>query len=557
MLRQSSEDAIQSCFRKQDSLTSPIPEQTVEERTPDSIPRWSSAAFLSIFTLFYFSLTFAHASIKLLWFDELITFYVARLNAAGPIWDALARGTDPNPPLMHLLVMWSIRLFGESELAVRLPAILANWVAAVCLFVFLRRRLPVQYAAAGVCFFVATGAFSYSYESRSYALLLAFCIGSLVAWRGVVEGKRPAVSAVLLALCVALGISSNYFAVLSVFPIAVGELVRSIQRRRIDYRVWLALTVGVSPLLVYMPLIDYAAVKFGPYAFNRVQLNGPLATYLRDPILWPSLGLIIYCAVTHVRKRLAREDLIPAVLPRHEIAAVVVLIAYPLIGYVVASFRGGMLSPRFVLPVAYGFAIAVAVVAYRLFSRRYTHTIVFLVLLASWITVRHSIEAYIYLGQRSAFERVRDNLPAEDTIVVPDGLLVLPLYHYSRPEIASRLVFPVDFDAVRRYKREDGAEQNLWAGRGSVFPLRIVSLQELEATTRDYLVVCHRGNWLLEKYAADGLPARRLPIEVDTTRIWTMSHGSVFYFEAGTGGTVARRLGAGPTAPASRGTGAR
>lgn len=550
------EGAIQSCFKDLDSANPTPPDGTVVACESDSFPRWSSTGFLVVFTLSYFALTLTHASIKLLWFDELITLYVARLNAPELIWDALARGTDPNPPLMHLLVMWSMRMFGESELVVRLPAILANWFASVCLFSYLRRRLPVQYAAAGVCFFAATAAFSYSYESRSYALLLAFSIVSLVAWRGVVEGRHPALSAVLLALCVGLGISSNYFAVLSLFPVAIGEFVRSLERRRLDYRVWLALAAGASPLLVYLPLIDYAAVKFGPYAFNRVQLHGPFATYLRDPILGPSLGLLVYGAVTHFRKRLAGEEVLPAVLPRHELAAVVVLMAYPLIGYMVATVRGGMLSPRFVLPVAYGFAIAVAVAGYRLFSRRYAHTIVFLVLIVSWITVRHSIEAYIYLAQRAAFERVRDHLPPEDTIVVPDGLLVLPLAYYSRPEIASRLVFPVDFDAVRRYKREDGAEQNLWAGRDDVFPVRVVPLHELEATARDYLVVCHRGNWLLEKYAADGLPARRLPIEVDTARIWTMSHGSVYYYEAGSGGTVARRLGAGP-APASREPGAR
>jgi uncharacterized membrane protein len=75
--------------------------------------------------VFYLLLVIPLALIKLLWADEFITFYIAKVNSVHGVWSALAQGADPNPPLSHLLVMWSMRLFGESAFALRIPAMLA------------------------------------------------------------------------------------------------------------------------------------------------------------------------------------------------------------------------------------------------------------------------------------------------------------------------------------------------------------------------------------------------------------------------------------------------
>src|SRR5579883_1669040 len=56
----------------------------------------------------YALITLSLSSIKLLWLDEFITFYIARLGSHVGIWNAIKAGADPNPPLMHMLVMWSM-----------------------------------------------------------------------------------------------------------------------------------------------------------------------------------------------------------------------------------------------------------------------------------------------------------------------------------------------------------------------------------------------------------------------------------------------------------------
>jgi 4-amino-4-deoxy-L-arabinose transferase-like glycosyltransferase len=78
----------------------------------------------------------AQSHFKLPWLDELITLHIARQGSAGAIWNALAQGADPNPPLTHLLVHFSRILFGDHELAYRLPAFIGYWVGMVSLFAY-------------------------------------------------------------------------------------------------------------------------------------------------------------------------------------------------------------------------------------------------------------------------------------------------------------------------------------------------------------------------------------------------------------------------------------
>lgn len=507
-------------------------------RAVDALNRNPWRVFLVISGL-YFVITFSQSFIRLLWFDELITFYIARLNSAHAIWNALANGTDPNPPLTHLAVMWSMRILGENVFAARLPSIIASWIGIACLFVFLRRRVPVIYAVAGTLFFMSTAAFDYSYESRSYPFTLMFAMLSLLAWRWTIEGQHRIASAALLTAALAGGISSNYYAVLAFFPIAAGELVRSFYQRRIELRVWAALAVGGLPIFAYMPLINHAIARFSPYAWNRPHPDVIADSYTQmvDVILVIALITFLSAIVLWIVGRQTGKNILsPTVLPKHEAAAVLVNMMYPFIGYVIAVARAGMISPRFLIPMCYGFAIAVAVLAFRMLSRHRTAGFALMVLFLAWVISRESVVGYDWNEQREAFQRVQRNLPHADTIAVADSLLVLPLYYYSPRAVASRIVFPVDFEAIRLYKREDSPEQNLWAGRDSVFPIPIVALDELEQNAPNFLIVAPKDNWLLSDMTVQRQAARQLPIEPRAGNIGgftPLCHGEPFFFEQG------------------------
>lgn len=499
------------------------------------------AGVLAAVSLLYFALTCALGVIKVIWLDEFITLYISRLGNLHSSLGALARGADPNPPLTYVLVLASRKLFGEGAIALRLPAILASWVGVLALVAFLRKRVPPVYAAAGALFFMSTAAFDYSFEGRSYALMLGFCALSLLAWQRTVDGVHKSWAAAGLALALAAGLSSNYFAVLAFFPIAAGELFRDVKLRRVEWRVWIALLVAGSTLLLYLPLINKAVATFSPHAWNKVRLDVIADSYLEmvETILWPALAILAVGVFVWFRKR---HRPVPRALPDHELIAAFVLMIYPFIAYVVARIHGGMLSPRFVIPMCYGFAIAVTAVAYGLFRKHTWAGLVFAMVLLVWVLAREGVVARMYYDQRLALFRIIDTLPSASSIAVTDSLLILPLYYYAPRAIASHLYFPIDFEAIRKYKKEDSPEQNLWNGRNWIYPVPIISLETFTAAHSDYLVAAPGNNWLLQKLIAEDRPARLLPIYTDTKDIQgftPLSHGPVWFFAEGAFADVA------------------
>src|SRR5579872_5261475 len=88
----------------------------------------SPARAFAVLSVVYFGAVVALSSLKLLWLDELITLHIARLGSVGAIWNALAQGADPNPPVTHVLVHYARLMFGDHELAYRLPALMGYWI---------------------------------------------------------------------------------------------------------------------------------------------------------------------------------------------------------------------------------------------------------------------------------------------------------------------------------------------------------------------------------------------------------------------------------------------
>jgi hypothetical protein len=496
-----------------------------------------TALSFAMLSLFYLAVVTMLSHIKLLWLDELITLHIAELGSVSSIWRALAHAADPNPPLTHLAVLGSLRLFGNHEFALRLPAIFGYWIGMLSLFLFLRRRLPAIWALAGTILSMANAAFDYSYESRSYGIFYGLAMLALLCWSRAVDPAasttRRRFSLCGMAIALAAGICANYFAVLAFFPIAGGELVRSIQRRRFSLHVWIAWAIAATPLLAFHSLIQASIRRFAPHAWNKVSIDQVFDSYTQmvEVILIPVVVLLgiaaaVYFLSTlcpHCRSRLrpawlatladihARTDSFP--FPLHEVAAAFLLMLYPFLGYFVASVHGGMLSPRFVIPVCLGFAIAGVAAAHQIFGRLPHAGAVALALVFATFVGRVCAIGEAYSSQKRCFYEVLQHLSTssgEQSIAVPDPLMVLTLAHYAPPSIASRIVFPVDFPAIRLFRGEDSPEENLWAGR-SLYHLDIVPLAEFQRTAGDYLILASDGNWLVRDLWNHSYPVNRLP----------------------------------------------
>lgn len=559
-------------------------------RTTEAIERSPAAAFAAL-TAIYLAAVFSLSSFKLLWLDELITLHIAQLPSIGAIWSALARGADPNPPVTHILVHFSRAIFGDHEFAYRLPAVIGYWVGMLSLFLYLKRRLSVTWALAGTMMSMTMAAFDYSYESRSYGIFYGLAMLAFLCWSLTGTAKtrgRRWIALAGMALALAAGISTNYFAVLAFVPVAAGETVRTILRRiedraardadrayrrasplrAIDFRVWIPLVLAALPLLAFRSMIAHSIAQFSPYAWNKASVQQVYDSYTEmvEIILYPILALFAIaifamlfrafgrrlCADDHermspgwLRPRWQRlrwlrpivSDLrLRLLIPADELAGIVIFMAYPIVGYIVASIRGGMLSPRFVIPVCFGFSIAATLVAFTMFRHLRPAGLALLCFLSIWFVARESVVGYWYEEQKESLYKVRDalpraksELPANAPIVVPDPLLALPLQHYAPKAVASRIVFPVDFPAIRYFRHDDSPEENLWAGRNFLYSLPIEPLATFQDHAGKYLIVADGGNWMLRDLERNRYPVARLPIETHAGAIGgftPLAHGT-------------------------------
>src|SRR5262249_11176968 len=116
-------------------------------------PRTSSEACgVAAITLLYCIFAGIRSISRPFWFDELLTWHVARLPTIASIWSALHVPVDQQLPLCYLAVRLSHAAFGYSSFATRLPALVGFGVMSLCLYLYLRRRLPMPYACIGMVF---------------------------------------------------------------------------------------------------------------------------------------------------------------------------------------------------------------------------------------------------------------------------------------------------------------------------------------------------------------------------------------------------------------------
>ncbi|QEE31052.1 hypothetical protein FTW19_25435 [Terriglobus albidus] len=525
-------------------------------------------------SLFYVTITTLLSSMKLLWLDELITYHIASLGSAHAIWHALSQGADPNPPLSHLAVLGAMRLFGNHELALRLPAIAGYWLGLLSLYLFLRRRISPTWALSGTFLSMATGAFEYSYESRSYGIFYGFAMLAVLCWSRTIQPKtrnRGTLALIGMVFALALGISANYFAVLAFLPVAAGEAAFTLQqlhaerwripnlRYAIRPRIWVGIVLAAAPFTFYRGLIKAGIATYAPHAWNKVSIDQAFDSYTEmvEAVLYPLLALFLLVGIVRVCSRFCttcRAGLRPRVLgdlateyrmrrgtqtfPAHELIAAFFLMLYPFLGYAAASIKGGMLSPRFVIPVCFGFAIAGVAAAHRLFGHMRYAAVTFLILFVAWVTTRESIIGYWYTEQKQSFYKVVDHLSSiadQQPIAIPDPLMVLTFQRYAPPSLASRIVFPVDFDAIRRFRGEDSPDRNLWTGRNSYYHVPIVPLAGFLQQTGHFIILGHDKNWMVRDLQEHRYPVDEMPINTRAGAIGgftPLMHGLPKFYQA-------------------------
>ena len=414
-----------------------------------------------LFTTAYFAATSTLASLKPLWFDELLTYNIARQPTAGAVWMAWLEASEQIPPVVHFATHLSGSMLGFSHITARLPAMVGFWVMCLSIFVFLRRRVGLMLALMGMLLPLSIPqAYFYAYEARAYGMVLGFCGAAVVCWDLAHATPWRGLALLGLPLCLAAAVASHPYAVLVVVPLALAELARSLARRRTDWWVWAGLASVVLVILPPNPITSHIRryPQVARWAGSRVTLFALIqlwGQFLSVTVAY--LGLLVLVCLGW--DRMARAPAAPirqARPPAGDWALVLGLVALPVVGWLLANLVTGLLLFRYVIPAVIGFSLGIPLLCRGVVKGR-----PWALLAAGWVAVaaawnmldaRHEMRTtglttqHIAAGPGCfALLSVWSKLPQRDSpIVLSDFYVFHQIHHYAPEPLKRRLVFLVD-----------------------------------------------------------------------------------------------------------------
>ena len=421
---------------------------------------------VGLFTVAYFAVTCSLASLKPFSFDELTTYNIARLPTVGDVWRAWIESGDGMPPLVHLATHLTGSALGFSHVTGRLPPMMGFWLMCLGIFIFLRRRVCPMLALIGMLLPVTVPlAYSYAYEARGYGMVLGFSAAAVVCWDLAHDTRWRRVALLGLPVSLAGAVAAHVYAVLVVVPLALAELARTLERRRMDWPMWLGFVaaglvfVPANPVVSHIRGLPELARYVGGRRLSVSALMEVWSQFLSISATY--LGLLALVCLG--RDRTSAADDSPCLTTREgwlrtsDWALVIGLMALPLIGWLFASLVTGLLPPRYVIVAVIGFSLAIPLLCRVAVTRRPEIAL----LLAGWVVVSAAMStmstmhamrtttlttAHIAAG-RGCFALLNlggklsgDGLP----IVVSDFYVFNQIHHYGPEPLRRRLVFLVD-----------------------------------------------------------------------------------------------------------------
>ena len=203
-----------------------------------------------------------------LWVDEAISVSQAQLPLGRMLADV--RTTDVHPPLHHVLLWFTVRIFGTSEFAVRLPSLVAG-VALVPVMAWAGRVVYDRRTGWIAAIIAAVAPFGvwYSQEARMYSLFMLLAVLAVGAQVQALRSGRLRDWA-LFGLATAALIWTQYFALLPVavqlvaLAVALWHERRNPERRRALLIGGLVAAAIVAALLApMMPMLRDQLAAYG------------------------------------------------------------------------------------------------------------------------------------------------------------------------------------------------------------------------------------------------------------------------------------------------------
>jgi Dolichyl-phosphate-mannose-protein mannosyltransferase len=213
-----------------------------------------------------------------IWLDEAISIHQANLSLHD-MFENLQFG-DRHPPLHHLVLWLTVRVFGDGELAVRLPSLIAGTLVIPALYLLGQELYDRRTGLIAAAFGAASPLLIwYAQEARMYAFVTLF--GLLAVWTQLRAIRNPSMwnwAAYILATAALLW--SHYFGLLLIGVqqlIWVGVLLH---RRSTGEPIRaLALGFAYSAVVLVMQLVPLAVFAQKQFDSTEAAFGSPAGTY--------------------------------------------------------------------------------------------------------------------------------------------------------------------------------------------------------------------------------------------------------------------------------------
>jgi hypothetical protein len=383
-----------------------------------------------------------------------------------------------------------------------------------------RRASAFPALCAGVLPLVTT-AYYFASEARPYGLVLGFSAIALLCWQAVAPGRFRALWLVGLTSSLAATLSTHYYGIMVMLPLASGEIVRTLKRRRLDVAVWAAFACAAVPLVWHLPLIRAGTVYSGAFWARPAWVNIPDFYFtLLSPMLVPVTMILVLAAIDAMVIRAGRDGAGARVSPPvHEVAAVCGFIVIPIVCVILAKFATGAFTDRYALPAIVGFAVLGGFIVAVAFTSRPLMALVAVVCLVGWYGLARAREwvdptsastPVSDAALQGAVQLLRSDPERQLSLVVADPHTFTVLSHYAPPDIRSRLVYLADPDLALKRLGHNSVERGMIDLVKPWFRMNVVDYDTFVAQQPRFLVFGNVGalaflNWLLPELQAHGM----------------------------------------------------
>ena len=213
-----------------------------------------------------------------IWLDEAISVHQAHLSFHD-LFENLQYG-DRHPPLHHIVLWLDVKAFGDSEMAVRIPSIVAGTLAIPALYLLGRELYDRRTGLVAATFGAASPLLIwYSQEARMYAFVELF--GLLALWTQLRAIRNPSMGNwALYILATAALLWSHYFGLLLIAVqqlIWVGVLIH--RRNQGEPMRAHLLGFGYSLIVLVMQLIPLIVFAHKQFDSTSAAFGSPSGTY--------------------------------------------------------------------------------------------------------------------------------------------------------------------------------------------------------------------------------------------------------------------------------------